>query len=338
MFTSTKQWATRVIASLLLILSVAGIGLIQHGREVSRSLAEDRQEPANTPYKRTRDVIYGRSYGTALTMDVFEPVDDSRKNGAGILLMVSGGWFSAPEAINPEFARPLVKRGYTVFEVVHGSQPKYTIPEILDHVRRAVRYVRAHAAEYGIDPDRLGVTGGSAGGHLSLMLGLAAQDGDPNAQDPVEREPAKVAAVACFFPPTDFLNWGKPGVRVLDIEQLKFVYAAFDFKEYSSETGRFERVPAERVNEILKEISPISHVDKNDPPVLIIHGDKDTLVPLQQAETLISALKAAGAPCRLVVKPGAGHGWPDIYADMELFADWFDEHLKPLNRSARSGE
>src|SRR5206468_1693997 len=102
------------------------------------------------------------------TLDVFRP--RAGANGAGIVLMVSGGFFSSHEAINPAFARPLLDRGYTVFAVVHGSQPRYTVPEIVRDVNRAIRFVRHHAADYGIDPGRLGVVGASAGGHLALML------------------------------------------------------------------------------------------------------------------------------------------------------------------------
>ena len=98
-----------------------------------------------------------------------------------------------------------------MFAVCHGSQPKYTIPEAIADMQLSVRYIRSHASEFGIDPDRIGVSGGSAGGHLSLMLGTASDAGDPQAKDPVLRASSRVAAVACFFPPTDFLNYGTSG-------------------------------------------------------------------------------------------------------------------------------
>ncbi len=315
-----------------IVAIVAGVGLLavvageRFGGAASRS---DRDNP-----RRDRDVIYGRSYGTALTMDVFYP--SGPRNGAGVVVMVSGGWFSSPESINPAFAQPFTERGYVVFEVVHGSQPKYTIPEILDHVQRAVRYIRAHASEFGVDPEKLGVTGGSAGGHLALMLGLAPEPGDATADDPVQRQPAKVGAVACFFPPTDFLNWGKPGQNALELAHLKFVFAAFDFRRFDERTGRFERVSTEEQLRLQRQVSPIYHVSPDDAPVLIIHGDADRLVPLQQAELLIERLKQTGVPCKLIVKHGAGHGWPRLTDDLNVFADWFDEHLlgkKPGDQS-----
>ena len=126
----------------------------------SRAFAAD--EPTSN---RKEDVIYGRKFGMALTMDVFTPRKDS--NHRGVVFVVSGGWFSAHEAIARQFVEPLVKRGYTVFAVVHGSQPKFTIPEVLQDMNRAVRYIRFHAKDYEIDPDKLGITGASAGGHLS---------------------------------------------------------------------------------------------------------------------------------------------------------------------------
>ena len=102
-------------------------------------------------------MIYGRKFGTALTLDVFQP---RPANGVGIVLMVSGGWFSSHEAINADFFRPLLNRGYTVFAVVHGSQPKFVITEIVPDIHRAVRFIRHNAAQYGVDPNRLGITGG----------------------------------------------------------------------------------------------------------------------------------------------------------------------------------
>src|SRR5215212_9614916 len=90
-------------------------------------------------FKRTEDVIYARKFGTALTLDVFQP---EKQNGAGIIFMVSGGFFSSHEAINPGFYMPLLDHGYTVFAVVHGSQPRFIIPEIIEDVHRATRFIR----------------------------------------------------------------------------------------------------------------------------------------------------------------------------------------------------
>jgi len=279
-------------------------------------------------YTRTEDVIYGRKYGTALTMDVFRPRRDA--NGAAVVFVVSGGFFSAKEAISPAFARTLLDRGYTVFAVVHGSQPQYTVPEIVKDVNRAVRFIRHHAGDYGIDPRRIGITGASAGGHLSLMLGTAGDEGDSEANDPVDRQSSRVQAVACFFPPTDLLNYGAPGNELIRAEDHgKPFRPAFEYRELDRASNLWVPVTdPERLRQFARQISPISHVTADDPPTLILHGDGDRLVPIQQSETMVERLKGAGVEAKLVVKPGAGHGWLTMVQDMGTCADWFDEHLK----------
>jgi len=278
-------------------------------------------------FDRKVDVVYGRKYGTALTMDVFTP--KSHPNGAAIIWVVSGGWFSGHDAINPAFVTELLNRGYTVFAVVHGSQPKFTIPEILQDMHRSVRYIRYHSNDFHIDPDRIGITGGSAGGHLSLMQGTAGDLGNAAAKDPVDKVSSRIQAVGCFFPPTDFLNYGKPGEIALGCGTLAGFKAPFDFHELDPARKYF--VPVTDVGKIVetgREISPAYHTSSDDPPTLIIHGDADHLVPIQQAELIIDKLKAAGVDTKLVIKKGAAHGWPDLLKDMSTIADWFDGHLK----------
>jgi acetyl esterase/lipase len=287
-----------------------------------------RVDAADEPsFTRKEDVIYGRKYGTALTMDVFTPKKDA--NGAAVIWVVSGGWFSSHEAINRVWVEPYLKRGYTVFAVVHGSQPKFTIPEVLQDMHRAVRFIRHHAKDYGIDPQRIGITGGSAGGHLSLMLGTAGAKGDPKAKDPVERESSRVQAVACFFPPTDFLNYGEKGKDAIGRGILANFRTAFDVREYDKQTKALERITDEaKILDLGRKISPITYVTSDDPPTLIIHGDADKLVPIQQAEVIVAKLKEVGVPAELVVKKGAGHGWPHWEQDATQFADWFDKYLR----------
>jgi len=299
----------------------------------SGARAEDEM-PAGT---RTEDVIYARKYGTALTMDVFTPKHGA--NGLGVIFVVSGGWVSSHEGINPAWHAELLKRGYTVFCVVHGSQPLYTVPEILEDMYRSARFIRFHAARYGIDPDRIGVFGCSAGGHLSLMMGVAGQAGDPAAKDPVDRLSSRVQAVAAFCPPTDLLNYGQPGRDFLQAlhEELAPFHTPLDFREFDPKAKRFRLIQEkDRRREIARQISPITHVTRDDPPTLIIHGDADKLVWFQQAEVMIARLTEAGVVNKLVVKPGAGHGWPDLLKDVVLVADWFDRHLGRLPASQPS--
>jgi acetyl esterase/lipase len=281
---------------------------------------------ADESYTRTEDVIYGRKFGTALTLDVFTPKQNA--NGAAIIWVMSGGWYSGHDAVNAGAIGEYLKRGYTVFAVVHGSQPKYTIPEMLEDMHRAVRFIRSRAAEYKIDPDRLGITGVSAGGHLSLMQGTAGTLGNPDATDPVDKFSSRVQAVACFFPPTDFLNYGKPDENALGRGVLKDFKASFDFHEFDGKTSAFVPITDEaRIVTIGKIISPINHVSSDDPPTLIVHGDADFLVPIQQAEIIITKLKEANVPAELVVKKGAGHGWDGMDKDAMAFGDWFDKYL-----------
>jgi acetyl esterase/lipase len=284
--------------------------------------------PSTRPeFDRKEDVIYGRKFGMCLTMDVYVP--KAMKNGAGIIYCVSGGWFSSKQFQPPMIIDEFLRRGYVVFAVYHGSQPRFTIPEVLEDMHRATRFVRHNAKKYGVDPDRLGITGGSAGGHLSLMQGCGPKEGDPKAPDPVDRESSRVAAIACFFPPTDFLNYGKPGEEAIGNGILKNFKAPFDFVQLDQVTRAYYVIPDQgRRREIAKQISPVYHVTAKAPPTLLFHGDADTLVPIQQAELVIAKMKELKVPCELVVKKGAGHGWPDLVKDMNVLADWFDRYLE----------
>ncbi|MDG3005799.1 prolyl oligopeptidase family serine peptidase [Paludisphaera mucosa] len=280
-------------------------------------------------YDRKGDVVYGRKYGVALTMDVITPRTGAK--GVGVLFMASGGFHSSHDMIQPVFFKPFVDRGYTVFAVVHGSQPRFQVDEIVGDVNRAVRFIRHHAADYHVDPDRLGVYGASAGGHLSLMLGVAGKPGDPEAKDPVDRESSRVQAVACFFPPTDFLHFGGPEkAMVKPTDHQPPFRAAFDYHELDKATMLWVPIADEaKLREKARSISPIDFVTPDDPATLIIHGDADALVPIQQSETFAAKLKEAGVEGKLIVRPGAQHGWPGLDKDLLLFADWFDAHLKP---------
>ncbi len=248
------------------------------------------------------DFVYGHKHGMALTFDVFKP--EKGANGAGVLFMVSGGWYShwrPPEQMVPLF-KPLVDKGFTVFAVRHGSSPKYVIPEIIEDVRRSVRFIRLRAEKFGVDPERLGVTGGSAGGHLSLMLGTASDNGNPKAKDKVLRVSDRVAAVVAFFPPTDVRAW----------------------------VNKTPQFPALRFEaEKAAACSPIIQVTPDDPPTLLVHGDKDKLVPLNHSEKILAEFKKNKVPCELLVIKGAGHGFggEDGKRAGEALLAWFEKYL-----------
>jgi acetyl esterase/lipase len=167
---------------------------------------------ADTAVQVEPDIVYGHKDGLAMTMDLFRPDGDA--NGAAILFMMSGGWFSRwapPEQVEPLFA-PYLAKGYTVMAVRHGSSPRYALPEAVADVRQAVRYVRSHARQLRVDPDRLGAMGMSAGGHLALMLGTTGDDGNAEASGELDRTPSRVAAVVALVPPTDLsvMVWDAP--------------------------------------------------------------------------------------------------------------------------------
>ena len=146
------------------------------------SICSSARAEADRPVQVEPDIIYGHKDGLALTMDLYRP--ESQANGAAILFMVSGGWYShwAPPQNTQRLLQPYLDKGYTVMAVRHGSSPRYSIPKAVADVRRAVRFVRNNAKRLHIDPDRIGVLGMSAGGHLALMLGTTGDDGKPGAK------------------------------------------------------------------------------------------------------------------------------------------------------------
>ena len=145
---------------------------------------------ADEPFTRKEDVIYGRKFGTALTLDVFTPKE--KPNRAAVIFTVSGGWFSSHDSINQAFVTPFINKGYTVFAVVHGSQPRFTIPEAIGDMHRSIRFIRSKADEFQINPNRIGIVGASAGGHLSLMMGTSGQPENKEVKDPVDRQSSRV--------------------------------------------------------------------------------------------------------------------------------------------------
>ena len=208
-----------------------------------------------------------------------------------------------------------------MFAVVHACQPKFQIPEIQNDIHRAVRYVRHNASRWGIDTNKFGISGGSAGGHLSLTMGTQGKPGSPTAKDLADRASSAVQAVACFFPPTDFENWGAPGDNQVGIGKVGTQFkGAFGPKSDTPE-GRAE---------LGKEISPLNFVTSASAPALIIHGDADKLVPIYQAQIYEKKCQEVGATCKIITRPGADHGWKDMEKDLTIFADWFDLHLRGI--------
>ena len=254
---------------------------------------------------RTPDVIYMKARDTAFTMDVFKPASP---NKAAVIFIVSGAWISDHsmlERMAPEIEKVFAADGFTVFEVLHGAQPQYTVAEIVEQVRTAVRFVRAHAADYGIDPNRVGVTGISTGGHLALMIA-----GSPD---------SPVNAVAAVSPPTDLANWGKPGFMLIDDPQMAM---------FVPPLGVDTKGPRSAIEALIKRLSPITYVNSKYPPTLIVHGDSDKVVPLQQSQAMDQALAKAGVRHKLEIIPGGGHDDKTFEPGMMKALAWFRDNLK----------
>ena len=255
------------------------------------------------------DLVYGHKDGLAMTLDVLKP--KSGANGAAILYMVSGGWVSrwAPPAESVERFQFLLAKGFTMVVVRHGSSPRYHVPDAVSDVRRAVRFVRYHAKQWGVDPNRLGVHGGSAGGHLSLVLGMAADEGDPSAEEPFMRETNRVASVVAYYPPVDLRDWARG--RMLPTEGQRFPALNFE-KEKAA------------------DISPILFVTPDDPPTLLIHGDADELVNITHSQKMFAAMQGHKIKSKFMTLPGAGHGFRDADAAKAQAAlvEWFEDTLR----------
>ncbi len=277
------------------------------------------------------EVIYGRKNGMALTMNVLTP--KAKSNNRGVILAISAGLqsnFDMALEWSASIAQPFLLKGYTVFEVCHGSMPKYNNLEILEDMHRSVRFIRFNAEKFKINPDKLGITGASSGGFISLMMGTTGQEIDLNAKDPIDRVRGNVQAVACFFPPTDYLNFGRAGKISMGTDSLSDYKAAFEFKTWNKKTKRYDLITdQDKIIEIGRQISPIYQLTYQSAPTLIAHGDMDELIPLQQSQSFILKMKELNVPCELMVKQGGTHkAWPDIMVYLEAFSDWFDKYLK----------
>ncbi len=246
------------------------------------------------------DVVYGHKDGMALTFDVLKP---EKPNGAGILSIQSGGWYSGWREPKLHYAANmyLLSKGFTVFIVYHGSSPRFAVPDAVSDVQKCVRYIHEHAKEWSVDSKRLGVIGGSAGGHLSLMLGTTGDDH------------GRVAAVVALYPPTDLRGWTtNPPEEIRKHPNLK---PSLTF-------------PAEKE----ATVSPLLQVTPDDAPTLLIHGDKDQLVPIEHSQNIVAEMEKQKVEHQLLVIEGAAHGFSKEENASRVFpavVNWFVSHLSP---------
>lgn len=286
------------------------------------STSSEGREEKHAEYIATEDIVYGHKDGMALTLDVLEP--KVGKKGIGLVLVSSGSWRSAKSDVQADedrrrnedhWCQGLLRGGFTLFVARHGSSPRYTVPEMIPDMKRAVRYVRTHASKFQVHPDCIGITSGSSGGHLALMTALTPDDGKEDSLDPIERASCRTQAVVAWFPPTDMVNWGiTKGYTMVQLVQPDL------FKRMFGEITNLESQ--------LQEISPIYYVTERSPPLLLIHGDADKTVPLQQSRLMHAKYEELKVPVKLLVQPGGGHSsWPGIYGQYPAVWSWFDQHL-----------
>ncbi len=268
-----------------------------------------------------KNVIYGMYSGLALLMDVHRP---ENPNGYGIIFVSGSGW-QAPltygavglkEGQISTWGPPLLRAGYTVFAINHRAAPRFHYPAAVDDVQRAVRYVRHYAREFGIDPGRLGGVAGSSGAHLIGLVGMLASSGVVDDSDPVNREPATLQTLVLRAAPTD-LRQLNAGAVVSFMERLPN-QTPDDAKVYTA-------------------ASPIVHVSRSSPPVLLLHGDSDDTVPYQQSVAMEAALKGMGVAVKLLSVKGGEHGpnfgtagkpHPQLPEVFNETVTWLDRHLK----------
>jgi len=257
-----------------------------------------------------KNVEYGRAGGERLLLDVYIP-DDEKASHPALVLVHGGAFRGGDKGTYRGLARGLAKQGYAVFSVNYRLAPKYPYPAGLDDVQRSVRWIRAQAPRYTVDPARLGAIGHSAGGYYAAMLAL--RDTRKNDVKELAGFSSKVTCAADFFGPADFCAalGSAHGTKVVD-DFLGMVKKGNEAK--------------------WREASPVSYVSENCAPLHIFHGTADPLVPVAQSRMFYEALKKARAPAWFMELKGAGHGWapqsPAGKKSNAALAGFLKEHLR----------
>jgi len=245
--------------------------------------------PASSPTH--KDVAYDKA-DPAQKLDAY--LAESDKPTPAMVFIHGGGWRAGSKNRVPGWLMDAVREGWlSVVSVEYRFSNVAPHPAQVNDCLRAIQFVRHNAADWNIDPKRIGVTGGSAGGHLSLWVALHDDAADPDSDDPVKRESSRVACAVSFAGPTD---WS--------------LLSRIDHKHpaYRQLLGYEPGTPAEEMDaKAKKDVSPISFVSQDDPPVMQVHGDNDTTVPIEHACNLHERLKSVGVKSELVVIDGANH-------------------------------
>jgi acetyl esterase/lipase len=271
-----------------------------------------------------RDVEYGVANDVSLKLDVYKPKKPPQGLMPAVVWIHGGGWRQGDKN-NAQNAIAAAKRGFFAVSINYRLSGEAAFPAAIEDCKGAIRWVRANAKENGVDPDRIGVWGSSAGGHLALLAGCADESAGLEGKSGYAKVSSRVQAVCSWFGPSDF---SKAGSVARDPVAL------------------FLGGTKEDKAEVYKLASPVTHASKDDPPVLMIHGDKDTTVKLEQSEIMLKALKEAGGSAELVVVKNAGHSWkpeggaiePGTDAILEMSLKFLEEKLGAKEAQPGAGE
>jgi acetyl esterase/lipase len=257
-----------------------------------------------------RDVQFGMGGQTALKLDILRPKTPPAKPMPVIVFIHGGGWQAGDRRAGAPLLAPFAERGYFCATIDYRLSGEAIFPAQIEDCKCAIRFLRAKAKEYKLDPNRIGVWGSSAGGHLVALLGTSGGEKSLEGKGGYEKESSRVQAVCDWFGPADFnvsanANWNAP------TPVSKLLGGSMSEKK-----------------ELAAKASPVTYATKDDPPFLIMHGDEDRVVPLKQSELMHAALKKAGVESTFQVVKGKGHGFrgPDVERSV---ADFFDRILKP---------
>lgn len=265
-----------------------------------------------------RNLSYGTAHKERNTLDLFVPKSEKP---VPLIVWVHGGAWSAGSKDGGNPAMKFLEQGYAVASINYRLSQHAVYPAQIQDCKEAIRFLRANAKKYNLNPDKFGAWGSSAGGHLVALLGTSAGAKDLLLADSPHKDVSDaVQCVIDFFGPTDLLKMGaQAGAK-----------SKFDHDSPNSPESKLVGGAIQQNKEKAEKANPITYVSKASAPFLIVHGDADPLVPLGQSELLNDALKKAGVPVELVTLKGAGHGGAqfnakDVQAKCEAF---FEKHLK----------
>ena len=257
-----------------------------------------------------KDVIYGKTSGVELKMDLARPTTGNGPFPC-VVCIHGGGWRAGNKSGYDGLIQALAKEGYVAATVEYRFCPQFKFPAQVEDVKCAVRYLRAHAVELKINPEKFGAYGESAGGHLSLMLGLMNKEDGLEGDGGCPEQSSKVQVVVNYFGPGDFTVPGD--YSIIGRNLVKDFLGTED-----------------AASELAKKASPSTYIDKSDAPVLTFHGSIDPLVPVEMSKRLHEILKKAGVEEKLEVLDGKSHGWggPDKDRTIKQSLEFFNKHLK----------